>query len=201
MLGASLTGLLLICVLSACGTSSPPPQQDSGSGVLTESDFSKHPQGSVQRAFLEFWSDLQYRSWADAVAFYDPGFRAYVGTADVIGAKELNSSIYPVVRPEITRVQGGDREATVYYTTTLPDGTKGLDSVSWRKDGGNWQIVYDSRLDAELGQFASNQAEIEANGSLPTDASAPPSGAALRAAKAAEGAQAGFQQQELKEKP
>jgi hypothetical protein len=119
----------------------------------------------------------------------------------VIGAKKLNASTYPVVTPEITRVRDGGGEATVYYTLGLPDGTKELDSVNWRKDGGSWQILYDSRLDSELGQFAQTRAEVETNGSLPTDASAPPSAAALRAAKAAEGAQARFQQEELKRSP
>jgi hypothetical protein len=166
---------------------------------LTSADISKYPPGSVQRAFLSFWSNLQYRSWADAAAYYDPSFRNFIGTASIIGAKKYNFSAYPVTKPEITRVNRSPDRATIYYTLVLAEGTKELDSITWRKQDGNWQIIYDSRLDSELGQVAASQAEVEKTGSPPTSASAE-SPEAVRAGKEAEQRQAQFLQQELNEK-
>ena len=128
----------------------------------------------MQHAFLNFWSDLQFCSWADAAAYYSPAFRNFVGTAKIIGGKKLNSSSYPLLKPEIVRVTHSPGETTVYYTLRLQDGTKEQDSVTWRHEGGNWQIVYDSRLDAEMAQLEQNRVEIEKNGVLPTDGPSPP---------------------------
>jgi len=123
----------------------------------------------VQQAFLSFWSDLQFRSWADAAAYYEPAFRQFVGTLKIIGAKRINSSSYPLLKPEIQRIGTRTGETTVYYAVRLPEGTKELDSITWRRQGGNWQISYDSRLDTELNQLEENRVETEKHGKLPTN--------------------------------
>jgi hypothetical protein len=166
--------------------------------LLESSDFSRYPQGSTERAFLEYWSDLQFRSWADVAAYYDPRFRDFVGTVSLIGAKKLNGSTYPLLKPEIARVNADGDETTVYYTLRLADGSKELDSITWRKDSANWQIIYDSRLDEELAQLAQNKAEIDRGGQLPTDPNQPPSAQAVRAGNAAAQLQARFLQEKLK---
>jgi hypothetical protein len=199
-LGAILALLTIgmLSLLTGCGssTSNTPIASSSEDQLLTSADFSQQPPGSVERTFLEYWSSLQYRSWSSAAAYYDPRFRDSVGTASVIGAKKLNSSVYPLTKPEITRVKDENNDATIFYTLSLPEGTKELDSISWRNHDGNWQIVFDSRLDAELGQFATNKVEVEENGTLPTGAT-PASPNALRAGKEAERLQADFVQKEL----
>jgi len=196
-----LAVLLAALVLSACGSSnasqSSSPSGSEPSNLISAAELKKFPAGSVQQAFLSFWSDLQYRSWADAAAFYAPAFRQFVGTAKIIGAKKLSSSTYPLLKPEIERIGEGSRETTVYYTLRLPEGTKELNSITWKREGGNWQIIYDSRLDNDLDQLMQNQVEIKKKGSLPAD----PQHVSPAAAKAGnEGSelQAQFRQQELK---
>jgi hypothetical protein len=195
----SLLALVLALGLFGCGSSSTEDLQvsEGASGLLKTAEIEKEPAGSVERAFLDYWSNLQYRSWADAATFYDPRFRDFVGTAAIVGAKKLNGSVYPVVKPEIGRVDLNQGNTTVYYTLLLPDGTEELDSITWRKVAGSWQIVYDSRLDAELGQLATNRAEIEENGAISTSAATPLSEEAVRAGKAAEEKQAQFLEREL----
>jgi len=195
-----LLTIAMVASLAGCGSSSTPVRPPSSSAedqLLTATEIRKQPAGSVERSFLSYWSDLQYRSWAEAAAYYDPRFRAFVGTADVIAAKKLNSSLYALVKPEIARVDTKGGDATIYYALTLPEGIRELDSITWHKDGGAWQIIYDSRLDAELGQLKTNEVEIKKSGTLPTGAT-PASPEAIRAGKQAEQKQARFLQEELK---
>ncbi len=165
--------LITALALSACGSSeASKPSSSSGSepnNVITSAELNKYPKGTVQQAFLNFWSDLQYRSWADAAAFYEPTFRKFVGTAKIIGAKRAYSSGYPLLKPEIQRIGKGRGETTIYYTVRLPEGTKELNSITWRHQGGNWEIAYDSRLDTELSQLEENRVELEKSGKPPAN--------------------------------
>lgn len=152
--------------------------------------------GSAERTFLEYWSDLQYQSWAEAAAYYEPDFRDAVGTAAIIGGKRVNAPSYPQLKPEIARVREREDFTTINYSLRFIDGSRELASVTWRKLDGSWQLVYDSRLDAELKQAAENRVEVEENGVLPTDP-ANVSPAARQAGEAAARKQAQFAEQAL----
>lgn len=195
---ASVSALIVAATVSACGTSETgPPSGVAPNNTISHSELAKYPDGSVDRTFLEFWSNLQFRSWADVAAYYDPSFRDFVGTANVISAKKAGAASYTVLKPAIVRTSSGQGVTTVYYEVTLEDGTKELASTTWRKVGGNWQIVYDSRMDAELAQVAQEKAQLaEADASNPS-AEQPLSKKATRAGKAAAQIQARFLQQEL----
>jgi hypothetical protein len=193
-----VVALLLTLGLAACGDSSDSPDSSSTApnNVLSRAEVEKQPAGSVERAFLEYWSDLQYQSWAEVAAYYEPDFRDSVGTAAIIGGKKINGSSYPQLKPEIVHVRDNGDSATINYSLQFIDGTNELASITWRKRDGSWQVIYDSRLDAELRQFAENRVEIEENGVLPTsvDSISP---AATRAGAAAAQAQARFLQEAL----
>jgi len=148
---------------------------------------------------LEFWSNLQFQSWPNVVANYDPHFRAYVGTTSLIGAKKLSASSFPRLKPQIVRVSTSRGETTVYYTLRLEDGSRELASTTWRQEGGNWQMIYDSRLDAELNQLAQDQVMAKSGSTTPT--SARPTPAAVKAGNAAAQVQAHFLQDELRTTP
>ncbi len=189
--------------VSACGSSpAQSSQASSPSNLLKASELKKYPAGSVERSFLEYWSALQFQSWGDAAAYFDPTFRDFVGTTSIIAAKKLDASVFPLTKPQIVRVKRGDTETTIYYSLRRTDGTNELASISWRRVGGNWLIVYDSRLDPELNQLARDQVELEKNGATASDPSQPPPPAAVRAGERAAQTQARFLQQELHtEKP
>jgi len=164
--------------------------------LVSQAEADRQPRDSAERAFLEYWSDLQYQSWAEVAAYYEPAFRDSVGTAAIIGGKKINGSSYPQLKPAIVRVRAKEAFTTINYSLVFIDGSKELASVTWRKNAGSWQLVYDSRLDAELKQYAENRVELEENGTLPTDA-ADASPEAVRAGAAAAQAQARFIQQAL----
>lgn len=194
---ALLLAFLIAVAGSACGSSDDEPAATAApNNLVSQAEADKHPAGSVEHAFLEYWSALQFQSWAEVVAFYDPSFQDFVGTASIIGGKRLNSSSYPQLKPAITVVTRDHSLTTIKYKLQFIDGTKELASITWRKLDGNWRIVYDSRLDAELNQFAQNQVEIEQNGALPTEADQV-SPDATRAGNAGAQKQARFLQQEL----
>ncbi|MGA8745501.1 MAG: hypothetical protein WB507_06530 [Solirubrobacterales bacterium] len=196
----AFVAVIATLALTACGSSEaskPSSSSSEPSALISTTELKKYPEGSVQQAFLNFWSDLQYRSWADAAASYEQAFRKFVGTAKIIAAKRINSSTYPLLKPEIQRIGRRLGETTVYYTVRLPEGTKELNSITWRRLGGNWQIAYDSRLDLELDQLEENRVEIEKNGKLPTNPQQV-SPAATKAGNEGSELQARYRQQELK---
>ncbi len=195
---ASLVALIVAVTLSACGTSAPgPPTTSASSNLVDHAELVKYPDGSVDRTFLEYWSNLQFHSWADVAAYYDPSFRDFVGTAKLINAKKVGTTFYPFLKPVIVRSSSDRGVTTVYYAVRLEDGTKELAATTWRKVGGNWQIVYDSRLDAELGQLAQEKTQLSEPGTGTAESTQPVSKKALRASKEAAQLQSQFLQREL----
>jgi hypothetical protein len=166
---AILAALLISLGASACGNSAEGPAASAPpDNIVSRAEVDGYPKGSVKHAFLEYWSSLQYQAWAEAASYYDQSFRDSVGTAAIIGGKKLNAPSYPLLKPSIVEVIHKGDLTTIKYTLRLSDGTRERASVSWLKVGDNWQIVFDSRLDAELNQFAANRVEVAQNGVLPT---------------------------------
>jgi adenine-specific DNA methylase len=195
---ASVAALAVAATVSACGTSSTSSISTlAPHNTIDHAELVKYPSGSVDRTFFEYWSNLQFHSWADVAAYYDPSFRDYIGTATLINAKKVGASSYPALKPELVRTNSGQGVTTVYYTVTMEDGTKELASMTWRKVGGSWQIIYDSRMDAELSQVAQEKVQLAEAGSTPPSAEQPVSTKALSAARAAAQLQARFLQQKL----
>jgi hypothetical protein len=178
-------GLLLALALVSCGRSSPgPPANTAPSNVLRPAELTRYEEGSVERTFLEYWSDLQFQAWADVAAYYDPRFRDFIGTAALIDAKKVGATFYPSLKPTIERVTDGQEEASVYYSLRREDGTKELASTTWRRSDGGWRMIHDSRLDAELNQAAQERVQLTAGGGE-AGSTAEGSPEALRAGKAA----------------
>jgi hypothetical protein len=180
----------------ACGSSGTgPPAATAPDNILQGREISHYPAASAERTFLEYWSNLQFQSWADVAAYYDRAFRDFIGTATLIQAKKTGASAYPSLKPEIVRASTEQGITTVYYSLRLEDGSQELASTSWRRPAGNWQMIYDSRLDAELNQVA--QERVQFAGDEPAPAAELLSAEAVRAGKVAANLQARFLQQEL----
>jgi hypothetical protein len=185
--------------IAACGTSaSGPASTTAPNNLVGHKELVKYPDGSIDRTFLEFWSNLQFHSWADVAAYYDPSFRHFVGTASLINAKKVGASVYPLLKPNLVRTSSNQGVTTVYYMVINEDGTRELASTTWRKVGGNWEMVYDSRLDAELAQLAQEKVQLtEAGPAGASGAEQPLSPKALQAGKQASQLQSQFLQHEL----
>ncbi|MBS0548335.1 MAG: hypothetical protein JSR24_11335 [Proteobacteria bacterium] len=184
---------------SGCGGGSESTSPAEARNLVTTKEIQEYPSGSVERAFLSFWSDLQYQSWVEAASYYSSAMREFVGTAQIVGAKKVDASNFPLIKPEIADTTEDGKTTTIRYSILLPEGTRELGSTSWRKEDGNWEMVYDSRLDPELNQYARNQVEIEEHGATSSDANQPPSAAAARAGVEASHLQAEFLEQAERE--
>lgn len=194
-----LLGLAVLAsfVLASCGSSGTgPPSATAPNNILRPSEIDKYPAEDVERSFLEFWSNLQFHSWADVAAYYDSDFRDFVGTARLIEAKKAGASVYPTLHPEMIRSSASRGITTVYYSLRLEDGSREPASTSWLREDGNWQMIYDSRLDAELAQIAQERVQFGGD-SASAESSEPLSAEALRAGKVAANTQARFLEQEL----
>ncbi len=187
--------MFVALTLNSCGSAETQPPAPNN--LISQKELAQYPRDSARRSFLEFWSDLQYQAWADAAAFYSPRFRDFIGTGRLIGAKKVDASIFPLTKPEIVRISQDGSDTTISYSLILPDGSRELGSTTWRRIDGNWQMIYDSRLDAQLNQFARNQVEIEENGAISVDPTHVPSPEVSRAGTEASHLQAEFLEQEL----
>lgn len=106
---------------------------------------------SVERAFLRYWSDVQYQAWADAAQTYDAALLADVGAASVIEALKSQATHFRSAKPRnitVKRSQGGRR--TVRYFVKNPGGKVEPRSMVWERDGRRWLIFYDPFLDEAL---------------------------------------------------
>lgn len=197
---APVTLVTLALVLPACGSSEEGPAANVRQNSLVEqASVARYPQGSVERTFLEYWSSLQFNSWADVAAYYDPAFRDFIGTATLIAAKKTGASVYPYLRPEVKESKTQDGQTTVYYTLSMEDGTTELASTSWRKNDGNWELIFDSRLDGELSALAQERVALTEKSGEGLATELPPSRKALRAGKIASHRQAKFLEDALKD--
>jgi hypothetical protein len=191
----------LAFAVAGCGSSEEGPAANVRQHELvTQSDLARYPAGGVEHTFLEYWSNLQFNSWADVAAYYDPGLRNFVGTSRLIAAKKTGASVYPYLRPKIKETKTEDGLTTIHYTLSMEDGTTELASTSWRKEDGNWQLVYDSRLDGELSAVAEERIALAESGGESLATELPPSAKALQAGKAASRLQSEFLEKELKAK-
>jgi hypothetical protein len=168
LLGAVLASL----AFAACGNATDSPSgTDAPNNLITRAEVDKAGRGSVDQAFLEYWSALQFQAWTEAVSYFDPSFRRFVGSAAIVSAKKLNGATYPNLKPKIVGITSHGGLTTLRYYVWLPEGAKELAAATWRKVGGNWQMIDESRLNAELNQFGVNEVEIKRTGTLPTDVS------------------------------
>jgi hypothetical protein len=194
---ALLAAILTVLALEACGNAATGPEgSNPPNNLITRAEVDKAKRGGVEQAFLEYWSALQFQAWTEAASYFDPAFRRFVGTASIIDAKRINAPSYPDLKPTAVSITSHRGLTTIRYDVWLSEGTKELASVTWRKVGGNWQIFFESRLDAELNQLGTNEVEIRRHGVLPTEASQI-SPAAARAGYKLSRLQAQFAEREL----
>lgn len=155
--------------------------------LIPESTLERYQRDSVQRAFYEYWSSLQWQAFKNAADYYRADLREFVGYDDLLVALIGQGGYFRSSRPEIARVSVGNGETIVRYRVTPVDGDKQTLSQSWRRVKGRWRITYDPFLDTALAQAAQleRQAQIDPSAQKP-------SSAAVRAGNAARRLQARY---------
>lgn len=128
---------------------------------VSESEIANAPRGSVQRAFLQYWSDAQFEGWLAVAQTYEPGLRQFVGQDALVQALTGESAIFRSSRPEIASVTltvRGARALVRFYRVDTKE--KVASSISWiRRAGGRWLIRYDPLLDRALSDLRQFEAQ------------------------------------------
>jgi hypothetical protein len=182
----AVTGILTAAATAGCGGSSDSKQPTTTAPrqvLVGAKDLRRFKRGSVQRAMLDYWSSLQFHAWPQAISFLDPRLRDLLGTERLSRALEAGAGAFQATAPQIVSVQTRGRITTIQYRLRAEGGDR-LESSSWRREGGDWAIVFDSGLNPVLRVYA--QTSIDGN------SAAKPSKRAARAAQAVGGLQARF---------
>jgi hypothetical protein len=148
---------------------------DEAERLVSREDLRRTSVGSPERAFLTYWSHLQYASWSLALDYFEPELVAVLGEADLVEAFKIQTSYFRSVKPTLhSSVRLGD-EVVVRYR--LRGAGKAFPmSISWRRSGGRWRIHYDPQLDAMLQSAVQTRVQSEIDPAATT-----PSRGALKA--------------------
>jgi hypothetical protein len=148
--------------------------------LVSSADISKTAPDSPERAFLRYWSALQYSAWSAALSSFEPALVRSIGPPRLVEALKSGKEYFPTAAPTLRgSVRVGD-EVIVRYRVRSPAGALVTNSVSWRRASAGWRIHYDSGLDGLL--QSSVQADVQAR----IDPTAPrPSKQAVQAGLAA----------------
>jgi hypothetical protein len=127
--------------------------------LISSADLAKTPAGSPERAFLNYWSALQYSGWSAALASFEPALATAIGVPQLVEALKSGAPYFRSVKPTLRgRVRVGE-QVIIRYRIKNPAGSVAPSSISWRKTPGGWRIYYDPSLDGLL--QASAQAQVQ----------------------------------------
>ena len=153
--------------------------------LVSALDIRREAPGSVRRAFLEYWSAIEYQEWGVAVAFMSEEIRRALEPEYLVAALRAEGESNLPVRPPIRRVVTTRGLATVRYFVRASDGALRPTSISWSRRNGQWYVVYGATLDASYSAAVQQAVQNETDPTAST-----PSDEAVRAGARALGAQA-----------
>jgi hypothetical protein len=156
--------------------------------VISGREVARTRPGSPERAFLRFWSSLQYASWLHAVSFFRPALVDAIGAARLIGTLSAHKEYFRLVKPAVRGHVTVSGDYAVRYLVPAVAGREPIPlSITWRRGDGRWQIHHMPQLDDMLRSFEQVRVQTEVD-----PLAATPSRRALRAAAAAAGLQARY---------
>ena len=132
--------------LAACGGSDPEqtrrdPPPDTRLALIGQREIGKLRGNSVERAFFEYWSNLQFQAWPAATSYLAPGLkRAAGGERNVIATLSSESSFFRTARLRL--VSSNERRGLTTLRYMVSDDATGRvpRSTTWRRTrGGGWR--------------------------------------------------------------
>jgi hypothetical protein len=157
--------------LTGCGSSTrptPDPVQSSSitadvrapsKNEITDADLKRIKDDTAPRAFLEFWSDLQWQNWVGAVDRYSPGLRRVVGARNLLEALKYQAGVYRGAKPSVRKASRRRGFTVVRFALSDQSGNRQLSSTIWRREAGRWRLVFDGLLDGALRSWAQNRTQ------------------------------------------
>ncbi len=171
--------------------SSPNSREEKTKQLVSEKERAKFPEDSVENAFFNYWSNLQFLDFNTAVDTFDPRLVEFVQSSRLEDSLKLQRGLFLKSKPEIIRVRKRGNRASVRYTIVDIDGQVTPNTITWVRDDGEWKILFDSLLDKILSFHAQNKAQKRIN----PDPKAPPAKQAIEAGDSASRLQRRFLEQ------
>lgn len=173
----ALAALAVVAV--GCGSSGGTPEPVERASIaanvrapssteISDADLRRVEQGTASRAFLEYWSDLQWQDWISALDRYSPGLRRIVGPRHILAALQHQAGLYRSVKPAVERESTRRSLTTVRFSYGVPAQPRQLSSTIWRKADGRWTLVFDSLLAVALQTWAQTKAQQAPDATKPT---------------------------------
>lgn len=166
-------GCVLACAaaitFTGCGDSNESAPRESVVGelpalertLISDDELSTAPSGSARRAFLRYWSALQFQDWAGAAAFYEDRLLRHVGLDTVIEGLKGQADYFRTNKPRVVRTTRLGGRESVYFLIDDPSGRRITRSISWLRRGGSWRIFYDPYLDAAIQTAVQNATQLD----------------------------------------
>lgn len=132
-----------------------------GKGLVKAKEIEKFPVGSPERAFMAFWSAVQFSDQDAIINAYSPGIVAAVGRSELMDAARRVGTVYrtgtPVIQDKLQ--QSGATSIRYLAPSQEAAGKVAPNTISFKRFSGEWLIVYNSALDDELRLF--RQADVQ----------------------------------------
>jgi len=128
-----------------------------GSAIITRSEIGSYPKSSVQRAFLRYWSSLQFGAWPEAISAFEPGLADFIGRDRLTEALMLQGGYVATVKPSLVEVKRVGDTMSIRYFLEDPTGKDRPQSNFWVERDGSWKIIRDSYLDEVLRAHAESE--------------------------------------------
>jgi hypothetical protein len=126
---------------------------------ITGADLNRIKDDTAPRAFLEFWSDLQWQDWVGAVDRYSPGLQRVVGARNLLEALKSQAGVYRGAKPSVRKASQRRGFTVVRFAFADESGNRRLSSTIWRREAGRWRLVFDGLLDDALRSWAQNRTQ------------------------------------------
>lgn len=127
--------------------------------LIEQADIERAAGASASEAFLRFWSSLQWQAWPEALSYYSPSLQAYVGAARIVEALKFQTTFFRASKPILRGESSRRGKTSVRYEIVDAAGVSTLSSTTWRRENGEWVIVYDSNLDGALRGWAQSRSQ------------------------------------------
>jgi hypothetical protein len=129
--------------------------------LLTAAEINETRAESPERAFLRYWSALQYSAWNVALAFYEKGLVQTIGPVRLIEALKGQASYFPTTKPQPSGRDHLGGQVIVRYGIADPAGQRIVSSITLRRRGSTWRIHYQPFLDAMLRSAAQTRIQTQ----------------------------------------
>lgn len=131
--------------------------------LVTDKDTREAPDGTAQRAFLEYWAAISFEDWRTAIEFVAPSLRQAFDPGYLVRAVRIEGQNSVPVKPLVRGVQRTRGGTTIRYFVRTGDARLRPTSSTWTKQNGWWYLTYSATLDDSYAAAVQQGVQTEVN--------------------------------------